>query len=224
MDNNILFLNNYINDIEYDFLKNGNTKYTYICKKFYGVDIEKISIYIWTLNIMDEFSEIINEKCRDIEGIEKISKDIYDLIKTDRKKVILYSYLKGHLLGYNNYVLIKEFKNINKNINEEDLVEILSKFECDKHIEIKTFQNNIKLKDLYVNDENKLVENIKEFYLINMEQKIKDLNLQVDVEKMINSVNEIMIEDAKNKYNEAILDGIIQKINKKSPKINKITL
>ncbi|MGL5650593.1 MAG: hypothetical protein ACRDDE_02460 [Paraclostridium sp.] len=224
MDNNILFLNNYINDIEYDFLKNGNTKYTYVCKKFYGVDIEKISIYIWTLNIMDEFSQTINEKCKDIDNIEKISKDVYDLIKTDRKKVILYSYLKGHLLGYNNYVLIKEFKSINKDIIEQDLAELLSKSEPDEYLEIKKFQGDIKLKDIYINDENKLIENIKKFYLNSMEEKIKDLNLKVDVEKIINSVNEIMINDAKNKYNEAILDGIIQKINKKSLKINKITL
>ncbi|GAA0092167.1 hypothetical protein UT300009_21960 [Paraclostridium bifermentans] len=224
MDNNILFLNNYINDIEYDFLNNGNTKYTYICKKFYGVDIEKISIYIWTLNIMDEFSQIINEKCKDIDNIEKISEDVYDLIKTDRKKVILYSYLKGHLLGYNNYMLIKEFKNINKDINEADFAELLSKSEDDEYLEIKKFQHDIKLKDIYINDENKLVENIKKFYLTSMEERIRELNLKENVEKIINSVNEIMIDDAKNKYNEAILDGIIQKINKKSPKINKIPL
>lgn len=224
MDNNILFLNNYINDIEYDFLKNGNTKYTYICKKFYGVDIEKISIYIWTLNIMDEFSQIINEKCKDIDNIEKISKDVYNLIKTDRKKVILYSYLKGHLLGYNNYMLIKEFKNINKDISEADFAELLSKSEDDEYLEIKKFQHDIKLKDIYINDENKLVENIKKFYLTSMEERIRELNLKENVEKIINSLNEIMIDDAKNKYNEAVLDGIIQKINKKSPKINKIPL
>lgn len=224
MDNNILFLNNYINDIEYDFLKNGNTKYTYICKKFYGVDIEKISIYIWTLNIMDEFSQTINEKCKDMGNIENISKDVYDLIKTDRKKVILYSYLKGHLLGYNNYMLIKEFKNINKGISEADFAELLSKSEDDEYLEIKKFQHDIKLKEIYINDENKLVENIKKFYLTGMEERIRELNLKENVEKIINSVNEIMIDDAKNKYNEAILDGIIQKINKKSPKINKIPL
>lgn len=150
MDNNILFLNNYINDIEYDFLKNGNTKYTYICKKFYGVDIEKISIYIWTLNIMDEFSQTINEKCKDMDNIEKISKDIYDLIKTDRKKVILYSYLKGHLLGYNNYMLIKEFKNINKGISEADFAELLSKSEDDEYLEIKKISTRYKVKrDIY---------------------------------------------------------------------------
>lgn len=57
-----------------------------------------------------------------------------------------------------------------------------------------------------------------------MEERIRELNLKENVEKIINSVNEIMIDDAKNKYNEAILDGIIQKINKKSPKINKIPL
>ncbi|MFR3498751.1 MAG: hypothetical protein ACLTT7_06975, partial [Paraclostridium bifermentans] len=78
--------------------------------------------------------------------------------------------------------------------------------------------------DIYINDENKLVENIKKFYLTSMEERIRELNLKENVEKIINSVNEIMIDDAKNKYNEAILDGIIQKINKKSPKINKIPL
>ncbi|MDO7203964.1 hypothetical protein Q5M85_07145 [Paraclostridium bifermentans] len=85
----------------------------------------------------------------------------------------MYSYLKGHLLGYNNYMLIKEFKNINKDINEADFAELLSKYEDDEYLEIKKFQHDIKLKDIYINDENKLVENIKKFYLTSMEERIR---------------------------------------------------
>ena len=224
MNDNILFIKNYINDIEYDFLKNGDTKYTYVCKKFYGADIEKISIYIWTLNIMDEFSQVIANKCSDIDNIEKISNEAYDLIKTDRKKVILYSYLKGHVYGYNNYALIKEFKNICKDIIDKNCIESLVKSEIDKYPEIESYKKYIKSENTYIEYENILIDRIKKFYINSMGDKVKSLNSEVNIEKMVDSINETMINDAKDKYNEGIFDGIIQKINKKSHKSNKIAL
>ena len=54
MNDNILCINKYIDDIEKNFLETGDKKYIDICKKFYGANLEKISIYIWTSWINSE--------------------------------------------------------------------------------------------------------------------------------------------------------------------------
>ncbi|CEO15602.1 Uncharacterised protein [[Clostridium] sordellii] len=224
MLNNILYINNYINDFERDFLENKSNRYVEICKKIYGANIDELSIYIWTSHIMNEFNERLIKKGSNINGIEKSSNQVYDMLKLYRKNMIVYSYLKGVIFGNNEYNLIKEFKIIYEKIMKEKSEINLRKKELKNFEEVESYLNSIKIKILDTQSMKTLNENIETFYLKKIEIDIKNTNLNCDIEKLINIIKELMINDAINQYNEGILDGIIHKINKKHCKNNKIVL
>ncbi|CEO29510.1 hypothetical protein [Paraclostridium sordellii] len=224
MLNNILYINNYINDFERDFLENKSNRYVEICKKIYGANIDELSIHIWTSHIMNEFNERLIKKGSNINGIEKSSNQVYDMLKLYRKNMIVYSYLKGVIFGNNEYNLIKEFKIIYEKIMKEKSEINLRKKELKNFEEVESYLNSIKIKILDTQSMKTLNENIETFYLKKIEIDIKNTNLNCDIEKLINIIKELMINDAINQYNEGILDGIIHKINKKHCKNNKIAL
>ena len=224
MLNNILYINNYINDFERDFLENKSNRYVEICKKIYGANIDDLSIHIWTSHIMNEFNERLIKKGSNINGIEKSSNQVYDMLKLYRKNMIVYSYLKGVIFGNNEYNLIKEFKIIYEKIMKEKSEINLRKKELKNFEEVESYLNSIKIKILDTQSMKTLNENIETFYLKKIEIDIKNTNLNCDIEKLINIIKELMINDAINQYNEGILDGIIHKINKKHCKNNKIVL
>ncbi|RGX13669.1 hypothetical protein [Paraclostridium sordellii] len=224
MLNNILYINNYINDFERDFLENKSNRYVEICKKIYGANIDELSIHIWTSHIMNEFNERLIKKGSNINGIEKSSNQVYDMLKLYRKNMIVYSYLKGVIFGNNEYNLIKEFKIIYEKIMKEKSEINLRKKELKNFEEVESYLNSIKIKILDTQSMKTLNENIETFYLKKIEIDIKNTNLNCDIEKLINIIKELMINDAINQYNEGILDGIIYKINKKHCKNNKIVL
>ncbi|CEN76912.1 MAG: hypothetical protein ACLUG9_13080 [Paraclostridium sordellii] len=224
MLNNILYINNYINDFERDFLENKSNRYVEICKKIYGANIDELSIHIWTSHIMNEFNERLIKKGSNINGIEKSSNQVYDMLKLYRKNMIVYSYLKGVIFGNNEYNLIKEFKIIYEKIMKEKSEINLRKKELKNFEEVESYLNSIKIKILDTQSMKTLNENIETFYLKKIEIDIKNTNLNCDIEKLINIIKELMINDAINQYNEGILDGIIHKINKKHCKNNKIVL
>lgn len=224
MLNNILYINNYINDFERDFLENKSNRYAEICKKIYGANIDELSIHIWTSHIMNEFNERLIKKGSNINGIEKSSNQVYDMLKLYRKNMIVYSYLKGVIFGNNEYNLIKEFKIIYEKIMKEKSEINLRKKELKNFEEVESYLNSIKIKILDTQSMKTLNENIETFYLKKIEIDIKNTNLNCDIEKLINIIKELMINDAINQYNEGILDGIIHKINKKHCKNNKIVL
>ncbi|GAA0864451.1 hypothetical protein [Paraclostridium tenue] len=220
MTNNILCINKYIHDIEINFLKEGDTKYIDVCKKFYGVNLEKISIYIWTLHIMDQFRDNIIKNCENIHNIKVISKEIDELVKENRKKLILYAYLKGHIFGYNNYMLEKEIKNIMFNDN----VKSISDDNLKKNIHINQYLNIIKENELNKESIKALIKNIEIYYLEVIENKLLNINSEFDRHKILSSTKELMEKDVINKYNEGILHGIMQKINKKAWKNDKMNI
>ena len=224
MLNNILYINNYINDFERDFLENKSNRYVEICKKIYGANIDELSIHIWTSHIMNEFNERLIKKGSNINGIEKSSNQVYDMLKLYRKNMIVYSYLKGVIFGNNEYNLIKEFKIIYEKIMKEKSEINLRRKELKNFEEVESYLNSIKIKILDTQSMKTLNENIETFYLKKIEIDIKNTNLNCDIEKLINIIKELMINDAINQYNEGILDGIIHKINKKHCKNNKIVL
>lgn len=224
MLNNILYINNYINDFEIDFLENKSNRYVEICKKIYGANIDELSIHIWTSHIMNEFNERLIKKGSNINGIEKSSNQVYDMLKLYRKNMIVYSYLKGVIFGNNEYNLIKEFKIIYEKIMKEKSEINLRKKELKNFEEVESYLNSIKIKILDTQSMKTLNDNIETFYLKKIEIDIKNTNLNCDREKLINIIKELMINDAINQYNEGILDGIIHKINKKHCKNNKIVL
>ena len=223
MASEILCINNYLSEIEKNFLESGDKKYINVCKKFYGANIDKISIHIWTLHIMDDFEDNIKKLCKDMDNIEIISQQVYKLLKEDRKKMILYAYLKGHISGYNDYVSIKKIRNIYVKISN-DKIRKISKKDIEKNEEINRYINFIKCS--HINRENikLLTESIESHYLKTIKQYLLNINFKCDKDKLIDIIKELMRKDTTNKYNEGILDGIIHKINKKSCKNDKMNL
>lgn len=215
--NNILYINDYINELEKQFLEGEDKKYINLCKNIYGVSIDKISINIWTSHIMDEFRENIIKNCKNIDNIDEISKEVYRVLKADRRKIILYSYLKGNIYGYNDYKLIRKFKNIYKDEARNNRKDI----QDDKYKEYLNFLEVNKSHDIKVN---LMLENIKIYYLRNIEKNILGIDINFNKEMMFEIVEDIIIEEVVKNYNEGILHGILYKINKKALKINKMGL
>jgi hypothetical protein len=58
-EDNVLVLNNFISEMELDYLYCGNKRYIKFCKKLYSVDIDKWSKYFWKLYLTDVLT---NEK------------------------------------------------------------------------------------------------------------------------------------------------------------------
>lgn len=220
MNDNILCINKYIDDIEKNFLETGDKKYIDICKKFYGANLEKISIYIWTLHIMDQFRDNIIKNCENIHNIKVISKEIDELVKEDRKKLVLYAYLKGHVFGYNNYMLVKEIKNIMVNDN----IKSISNDDLKKNKDINKYLNIIKENELNKESIKLLIQNIEIYYLKSIEDKLLNISSENDKYKILSITKELMEKDVINKYNEGILHGITQKINKKAWKNDKMNI
>lgn len=220
MNDNILCINKYIDDIEKNFLETGDKKYIDICKKFYGANLEKISIYIWTLHIMDQFRDNIIKNCENIHNIKVISKEIDELVKEDRKKLVLYAYLKGHVFGYNNYRLVKEIKNIMVNDN----IKSISNDDLKKNKDINKYLNIIKENELNKESIKLLIQNIEIYYLKSIEDKLLNISSENDKYKILSITKELMEKDVINKYNEGILHGITQKINKKAWKNDKMNI
>ena len=220
MNDNILCINKYIDDIEKNFLETGDKKYIDICKKFYGANLEKISIYIWTLHIMDQFRDNIIKNCENIHNIKVISKEIYELVKEDRKKLVLYAYLKGHVFGYNNYRLVKEIKSIMLNDN----IKSISNDDLKKNKDIDKYLNIIRESELNKESIKLLIQNIEIYYLKSIEDKLLNISSENDKYKILSITKELMEKDVINKYNEGILHGIMQKINKKAWKNDKMNI
>lgn len=220
MNDNILCINKYIDDIEKNFLETGDKKYIDICKKFYGANLEKISIYIWTLHIMDQFRDNIIKNCENIHNIKVISKEIYELVKEDRKKLVLYAYLKGHVFGYNNYRLVKEIKSIMLNDN----IKSISNDDLKENKDIDKYLNIIRESELNKESIKLLIQNIEIYYLKSIENKLLNISSENDKYKILSITKELMEKDVINKYNEGILHGITQKINKKAWKNDKMNI
>ena len=220
MNDNILCINKYIDDIEKNFLETGDKKYIDICKKFYGANLEKISIYIWTLHIMDQFRDNIIKNCENIHNIKVISKEIDELVKEDRKKLVLYAYLKGHVFGYNNYRLVKEIKSIMLNDN----IKSISNDDLKKNKDIDKYLNIIRESELNKESIKLLIQNIEIYYLKSIENKLLNISFENDKYKILSITKELMEKDVINKYNEGILHGITQKINKKAWKNDKMNI
>ncbi len=220
MNNNILCINKYIDDIEKNFLETGDKKYIDICKKFYGANLEKISIYIWTLHIMDQFRDNIIKNCENIHNIKVISKEIDELVKEDRKKLVLYAYLKGHVFGYNNYRLVKEIKSIMLNDN----IKSISNDDLKKNKDIDKYLNIIRESELNKVSIRLLIQNIEIYYLKSIENKLLNISSENDKYKILSITKELIEKDVINKYNEGILHGITQKINKKAWKNDKMNI
>ncbi len=220
MNNNILCINKYIDDIEKNFLETGDKKYIDICKKFYGANLEKISIYIWTLHIMDQFRDNIIKNCENIHNIKVISKEIDELVKEDRKKLVLYAYLKGHVFGYNNYRLVKEIKSIMLNDN----IKSISNDDLKKNKDIDKYLNIIRESELNKESIKLLIQNIEIYYLKSIENKLLNISSENDKYKILSITKELIEKDVINKYNEGILHGITQKINKKAWKNDKMNI
>lgn len=220
MNDNILCINKYIDDIEKNFLETGDKKYIDICKKFYGANLEKISIYIWTLHIMDQFRDNIIKNCENIHNIKVISKEIDELVKEDRKKLVLYAYLKGHVFGYNNYRLVKEIKSIMLNDN----IKSISNDDLKKNKDIDKYLNIIRESELNKESIKLLIQNIEIYYLKSIENKLLNISSENDKYKILSITKELMEKDVINKYNEGILHGITQKINKKAWKNDKMNI
>ena len=220
MNNNILCINKYIDDIEKNFLETGDKKYIDICKKFYGANLEKISIYIWTLHIMDQFRDNIIKNCENIHNIKVISKELDELVKEDRKKLVLYAYLKGHVFGYNNYRLVKEIKSIMLNDN----IKSISNDDLKKNKDIDKYLNIIRESELNKVSIRLLIQNIEIYYLKSIENKLLNISSENDKYKILSITKELIEKDVINKYNEGILHGITQKINKKAWKNDKMNI
>ncbi|WP_373598917.1 hypothetical protein [Paraclostridium bifermentans] len=217
--NNILYINDYMYNLEKQFLEGEDKKYIEVCKNIYGVNIDKISINIWTSHIMDEFRENIIKNCKDVNNIEEISKEIYNTLKKDRKKIILYAYLKGHICGYNDYKLIIDFKYKYKIKSINNSEKYLLKY--DEFEEFLDFIKNNKSEDF---NSDIMLKNINNYYIENIKKDILTINIDFDKERLINIVEETIIKEVIKKYNEGILYGILYKINKKALKINKMGL
>lgn len=217
--NNILYINDYMYNLEKQFLEGEDKKYIEVCKNIYGVNIDKISINIWTSHIMDEFRENIIKNCKDVNNIEEISKEIYNTLKEDRKKIILYAYLKGHICGYNDYKLIIDFKYKYKIKSINNSEKYLLKY--DEFEEFLDFIKNNKSEDFNCDI---MLKNINNYYIKNIKKDILTINIDFDKERLINIVEETIIKEVIKKYNEGILYGILYKINKKALKINKMGL
>ncbi len=217
--NNILYINDYMYNLEKQFLEGEDKKYIEVCKNIYGVNIDKISINIWTSHIMDEFRENIIKNCKDVNNIEEISKEIYNTLKEDRKKIILYAYLKGHICGYNDYKLIIDFKYKYKIKSINNSEKYLLKY--DEFEEFLDFIKNNKSEDF---NSDIMLKNVNNYYIENIKKDILTINIDFDKERLINIVEETIIKEVIKKYNEGILYGILYKINKKALKINKMGL
>jgi hypothetical protein len=223
MVSEILCINNYLGEIEKSFLEKGDKKYINVCKKFYGANIDKISIYIWTLHIMDDFEDNIKKLCKDMDNIEIIAQQIYKLLKEDRKKMIIYAYLKGNISGYNDYVSVKKIRSMYMKMPNYK-IEKISKKNIEKYEEINRYIEIIKYSDINKENIKLLTESMENHYLKTVKQYLLDTNFNCDNNRLIDSIKELMRKDTTNKYNEGILDGIIHKINKKSCKNDKMNL
>ena len=169
---------------------------------------------------MDQFRDNIIKNCENIHNIKVISKEIDELVKEDRKKLVLYAYLKGHVFGYNNYRLVKEIKSIMLNDN----IKSISNDDLKENKDIDKYLNIIRESELNKESIKLLIQNIEIYYLKSIENKLLNISSENDKYKILSITKELMEKDVINKYNEGILHGITQKINKKAWKNDKMNI
>ena len=221
---NILCINEFMSSREKAYLENGDEQYLKTCENLYGIDMSSLSIYFWTLYLIDLFKENIEQKGKDIDNIEHISKNIVTVLKEDRKRIVLYGYTQGYIRGYKDSVLTIRFKEISEEVLKE---------KQRKSIHISTLMNNKKIHNYHefiadrlssTDDVDDLIDNIKNHCSNNIYNKIDLIECNTDKDRIYNIVEEILIKDMIKKYNDGVWDGIVYKIAKKTWKNNKIML
>lgn len=224
MMQNILCIDDFMYSKEVLYLKYGDEKYLKLCEKLYGININNLSIYFWTLYLMDLFQENIEEKSENINDIKFISEEIVKLLKEDRKRIVLYGYTQGYIRGYKDSILTGEFTKICEEV-------LKSKNRKSIHIrllmenkQIHNYHEFIKQRLLLTEDINDLIENIKHHCSDNIRNKINTIKGDFNKDELYETVLEIMIKDVLKKYNDGVWDGVIYKVVKKTWKNNKITL
>ncbi|MGL5506697.1 MAG: hypothetical protein ACRDB0_02205 [Paraclostridium sp.] len=221
---NILCIDEFMTSRERAYLKYGDEQYLRTCENLYGVDINNLSIYFWTLYLIDLFKENIEKKYKDIGDIECISEDIVNLLKEDRKRIVLYGYTQGYIRGYKDSVLTNEFKEICEKVLEDrnrKSIHIGIVMESDR---VHNYHEFIKDRIINTEDISNLINNIKKHCSKNIWNKIDTIQFDIDKHNLHDIVIDILIKDVFKKYNDGIWDGIIYKVIKKTWKNNKITL
>lgn len=224
MIENIIYIDEFMYDKEIAYLKYGNDQYLKICEKLYGVNPENLSIYFWTLYLIDLFKENIEEKCENIDNIKLISEKIVKLLKEDRKRIVLYGYTQGYIRGYKDSTLTQEFKKICEQVLEDKKRKSIPIGLLMGSKRIHNYHEFIKQRLLSTEDINYLIRNIKICCSKNIWNNINMIKYNFDKNQMNDIVMEILIKDVMKKYNDGVWDGVIYKIAKKTWKNDKITL
>lgn len=221
---NILCIDEFMPSRERAYLECGDEQYLRTCEKLYGLDINSLSIYFWTLYLIDLFKENIENRCENIENIENISENIVSLLKEDRKRIVLYGYTQGYIRGYKDSILINEFKNICEKVLQDKNRKSIHIGLLMESNRTHNYHEFIKDRLLSTEDISDLINNIKNCCSENIWNKINSLQYDLDKNQLYNTIIEILIRDVFKKYNDGVWDGIIYKVTKKIWKNNKITL
>lgn len=221
---NLLCIDEFMPSRERAYLEHGDEQYLYTCSKLYGVDTNNLSIYFWTLYLMDLFKENIEKKGKDIADIGCISDDIVKLLKEDRKRIVLYGYTQGYIRGYKDSVLTNEFKEICEKVLEDKNRKSIHIGMVMESKRVHHYHEFIKERLINTEDIRELVKNIKKHCSKNIWNKIDMIQFDIDKDKLYDIVIDILIKDVFKKYNDGVWDGIIYKVIKKTWKNNKITL
>ncbi|HSQ33288.1 MAG TPA: hypothetical protein VLM81_00115 [Peptostreptococcaceae bacterium] len=220
-EDNVLVLNNFITEMELDYLYCGNKRYIKFCKKLYSVDIDKWSKYFWKLYITDVFEEKIKEQLSNIKDINNISKEIVENLQEERQRIVTYGYIQGYVFGYTNFCLNSEFsKTCEAVLKDKNKAKI--------HISDIMRSRHIKGYQVYMDEEinkNNHQEYIRDTIKDYCDQQIYGvLNglLSSNVDIVYKTVQDILIKDCIQKNKDGIWDGIIFKVTSKIWKNNEI--
>jgi hypothetical protein len=222
-ENNVLVLDNFINQMELDYLYSGNKKYIKFCKRLYSVDIDKWSKYFWKLYITDVFEEKIKEKLSNIKDISNIAKDIVENLQEERQRIVTYGYIQGYVFGYTNFYLNNEFsKTCEAVLRDKNKTKIhISDIMRSRHIKgyqvymDKEISNN--LHQDYISD------TITDYCEERIYEVLKEL-LNSDLDIIYQTVQDILIKDCIQKNKDGIWDGVIFKVTSKIWKNNEIVV
>lgn len=221
---NIVYIDEFMISRERAYLEYGDEQYLRTCENLYGIDMSKLSIYFWTLYLIDLFKENIQEKGKNISNIDLISESIVQILKEDRKRIVLYGYTKGYIRGYKDYILTNEFKKICNKVLEEKKIKSIHISMLMRSKRIHNYHEFISNRLLSTNDIDNLIDSIKEHCSNHIWSKIDSIELDIDKNEIYNIIIDILIKDILKKYNDGVWDGIIYKIARKTWKNDKITL